>query len=42
MDNPEKLVTLVTQDTGGRQTKHKHNTENQRKMSNEDPIKNRG
>jgi hypothetical protein len=21
MDNPEKLVTLVTQDTGGRQTK---------------------
>jgi hypothetical protein len=23
MDNPEKLVTLVTQDTGGRQTKQK-------------------
>jgi len=26
MDNPEKLATLGTQDTRGRQTKHKKNT----------------
>jgi len=26
MDNPEKLATLCTQDTGRRQTKQTHNT----------------
>jgi hypothetical protein len=26
MDNPEKLATLGTQNTGGRQTKQKHTT----------------
>jgi len=28
MDNPEKSTTLGTQDTGRRQIKQKHNTEN--------------
>ena len=28
MDNPEKSATLGTQDTGRRQIKQKHNTEN--------------
>ena len=28
MDNPEKLETLGILDTGGEQTKQKHNTEN--------------
>ena len=28
MDNQEKLATLDTQDTGRKQTKQKHNTEN--------------
>jgi len=35
MDNPEKLVTLGTQDKTRRQTK-------QKPMSNTDPTKNRG
>jgi len=29
MDNPETLPTLGTQDTGQRQTKQKHNTDNE-------------
>jgi hypothetical protein len=36
MDNPEKLATLGTQDTGRGQAKQKHNTENT------DPTENRG
>jgi hypothetical protein len=28
MDNPEKMATLGTQETGWRQTKQKHNTDN--------------
>ena len=38
MDNPEKLSTLGTQDTGRKQTKQKHNTTQKhtktKKMSN--------
>ena len=32
MDNPEKLTTLATQDTGRRQTKQKQNTEKMSKI----------
>jgi len=31
MDNPEKLATFGTQDTGRGQAKQKHNTENQKR-----------
>ena len=37
MDNPERLATLGTQDTGRRQTKQKT-----KKMSNTDPNKKGG
>jgi hypothetical protein len=40
MDNPETLVTMGTQDTGRRQTKHKSITQNTKAMSNTDPTKN--
>ena len=41
IDNPETLATLSTlQDTGRRQTKHKHNTQKTKKMSDTDLTKN--
>ena len=33
MDNPETLATLVTQDTGQKQTKHKNTTQKTKKIS---------
>jgi hypothetical protein len=36
MDNPEKLATVGTQDTGRRQIKHKNTTQKAKKMSNTD------
>jgi hypothetical protein len=33
MDNPQTLVTLVTQETGRRQTKHKSITQKAKKFS---------
>ena len=42
MDNSEKLTALGTQDTGRRQTKQENIALKTKKMSNTDPIKNRG
>jgi hypothetical protein len=42
MDNPEKLITLDTQDTGRRQTKQKYTKQNANKISNTNPTKNLG
>ena len=39
MGNPEILETLGIQDTGRRQTKHKHTTQKAKIMSNTDPTK---
>jgi len=41
-DNPETLVTLGTQDTGQRQTKHNNTTHRTKTMNNMDPTKQRG
>jgi len=41
MDNPEKLATLVTQDTGPRQTKQKNTTQKTKTTTNIDPTNNR-
>ena len=41
MDNPQTLVTLVTQETGRRQTKHKSITQKAKKFSKTEPTKNR-
>ena len=38
MDNPETLATYVTQDTGRRQTKQKHNTTNTANLSHLGPL----
>ena len=40
MDNPEKLATLGTQNTGRRQTKHINTTQKTKEMSNTDPTNN--
>ena len=40
MDNPQKLITLGTQDSGRRQKKQKHTTQRIKKMSNTDTTKN--
>ena len=41
IDNPETLATSSTlQDTGRRQTKHKHNTQKTKKMSDTNLTKN--
>jgi hypothetical protein len=42
MDNPEKLATFDTEDTGQRQTKQKTQHRNLKKMSNTDTTKNLG
>jgi len=42
MDDPEKLATLGTQDTGRRQAKQKNKNTEAKKMSNSDPSKIRG
>ena len=41
-DNPEKVVTLSTQETGGRQTKQIIQNRKITKMSNTDPTNNQG
>jgi hypothetical protein len=42
MNNPEKLATLCTQNTGRRLNKAKHTTQKTKKMNNTDPTINRG
>ena len=42
MNNPEKLATLGTQNTGRRQTKHINTTQKTKEMSNTDTTNNRG
>jgi len=41
MDNPETLVTLSTQDVGGRQTKHKNITQKSKENEQQGPHKSR-
>jgi len=39
MDNQVALATLVTQDTGSRQTKHQNTAQQTKHMSNTGPTK---
>ena len=39
MDNLETLITLITQDTGRRETKHKNTTYKTKEMRNTDSTK---